>query len=109
TKLSEKIAKDESALAKLDKEIELARQADARIKELVEDRKTAYAGVFDAIIEEERELSDLYAPLKAILASQGGELSKLSFTVRRSVDVEPWATTGESLLDLRKLGPFKGK
>jgi energy-coupling factor transporter ATP-binding protein EcfA2 len=109
TKLSEKIAKDESALAKLDKEIELARQADARIKELVEDRKNAYAGVFDAIIEEERELSDLYAPLKANLASQGGELSKLSFTVRRSVDVETWATTGESLLDLRKLGPFKGK
>jgi hypothetical protein len=109
TKLSEKIAKDESALAKLDKEIELARQADARIKELVVDRKNAYAGVFDAIIEEERELSDLYAPLKANLASQGGELSKLSFTVRRSVDVESWATTGESLLDLRKLGPFKGK
>jgi len=109
TKLSEKIAKDESALGKLDKEIELARQADARIKELVEDRKNAYAGVFDAIIEEDRELSDLYAPLKANLNAQGGELSKLSFTVRRSVDVESWATTGENLLDLRKLGPFKGK
>lgn len=109
TKLSEKIAKDESALGKLDKEIELARQADARIKELVDDRKNAYAGVFDAIIEEERELSDLYAPLKANLNAQGGELSKLSFTVRRSVDVGSWATTGENLLDLRKLGPFKGK
>lgn len=109
TKLSEKIAKDESSLAKLDKEIELARQADARIKELVEDRKKAYAGVFDAIIEEERELSDLYAPLKANLSAQGGELSKLSFSVRRSVDVEAWAMAGENLLDLRKLGPFKGK
>jgi len=109
TKLSEKIAKDEFFLARLDKGIELARQADARIKELVEDRKKAYAGVFDAIVEEERELSELYAPLKANLSSQGGELSKLSFSIRRSVDVEAWATTGENLLDLRKLGPFKGK
>ena len=109
TKLSEKIAKDESFLAKLDKEIELARLADARIKELVEDRKKAYAGVFDAIVEEERELSELYAPLKANLSAQSGELSKLSFCVRRSVDVESWASTGEGLLDLRKLGPFKGK
>jgi hypothetical protein len=109
TKLSEKIAKDESSLAKLDKEIALARQADARIKEFLEARKSAYAGVFDAILEEERELSELYAPLKANLSSQGGELSKLSFSVRRSVDVEAWATAGEALLDLRKLGPFKGK
>ena len=109
TKLSEKITKDESSLAKLDKEIELARQADTRIKELIEERKNAYAGVFDAIIEEERELSELYAPLKANLSAQGGELSKLSFSVRRSVDVGAWATSGEKLLDLRKLGPFKGK
>ncbi len=109
TKLSEKITKDESSLAKLDKEIELARQADARIKEFIEARKSAYAGVFDAIIEEERELSELYAPLKANLSAQGGELSKLSFSIRRSVDVEAWATAGEKLLDLRKLGPFKGK
>lgn len=109
TKLSEKITKDESSLTKLDKEIELARQADIRIKELIGERKNAYAGVFDAIIEEERELSELYAPLKANLSAQGGELSKLSFSVRRSVDVEAWATTGEKLLDLRKLGPFKGK
>jgi ABC-type lipoprotein export system ATPase subunit len=109
TKLSEKIAKDESSLAKLDKEIELARQSDAHIKDLIEERKNAYAGVFSAIIEEERELSELYAPLKANLSAQGGELSKLSFSVRRSVDVDSWATKGESLLDLRKLGPFKGK
>ena len=109
TKLSEKIAKDESAIAKIDKEIELAQKADARIKELSEARKGAYAGVFDAIIEEERELTELYSPLKANLQAQGGELSKLSFSVRRQVDVESWAAKGEGLLDLRKAGPFKGK
>jgi energy-coupling factor transporter ATP-binding protein EcfA2 len=109
TTLSEKIAKDESALGRLDKEIDLARGAETRIKELIEDRKNAYAGVFEAIIEEQRQLSDLYGPLKLNLSSQGGELSKLSFSVRRSVDVESWAKIGESLLDLRELGPFKGK
>jgi hypothetical protein len=75
----------------------------------MEDRKNAYAGIFEAIIEEERQLSDLYGPLKLNLSAQGGELSKLSFSVRRSVDVESWAKAGESLLDLRELGPFKGK
>ncbi len=108
-RLSEKIARDESSLARLDKEIALARQSDTRIKELLLDRKNAYAGIFDAILEEERELSDLYAPLKTNLQSQGGELGKLSFSVRRSVDIHTWATLGESLLDLRESGPFKGK
>jgi hypothetical protein len=108
-KLSEKISKDELSANKMDKEIELARQAETRIKELMEERKNAYAGVFDAIIEEEQELAELYAPLRANLTSQGGELSKLSFSVRRLVDVESWAKRGEGLLDLRKLGPFKGR
>jgi AAA domain/AAA domain, putative AbiEii toxin, Type IV TA system len=109
TRLSEKIAKDESALAKLDKDIGLAKTADERIKQLVEERKSAYAGVFDAIVEEESELSGLYSPLEANLQAQGGELSKLSFSIRRLVDVAAWAEAGEKLLDLRKLGPFKGK
>lgn len=109
TKLSEKIATDKSYLNKLDKDIELARQADARIKELVLDRTEAYAGIFDAIVQEERELSELYSPLRANLSMQGGELSKLSFSVRRSVDIDSWGAAGEGLLDLRKLGPFKGK
>jgi energy-coupling factor transporter ATP-binding protein EcfA2 len=108
-RLSEKIAKDESALAKLDKDIGLAKTADERIKQLVEERKNTYAGVFDAIVEEERELTDLYSPLGANLQAQGGELSKLSFSIRRIVDVAAWAEAGERLLDLRKLGPFKGK
>jgi AAA domain len=108
-RLSDKISKDESALATITKELQLAKSADARIAELIDERKKAYAGVFDAIIDEEQELSELYAPLKANLSSQGGELGKLSFSVRRSVDLEAWARAGEELLDLRELGPFKGK
>jgi energy-coupling factor transporter ATP-binding protein EcfA2 len=107
--LSDKISKDESSLATLGKEVELAKSADARIAELIEERKSAYAGIFAAIIDEEKELSALYAPLKANLMLQGGELGKLSFSVRRTVDPEAWANAGEGLLDLRELGPFKGK
>ena len=108
-RLSEKIAKDAAALAKLDQELELARMAEGRIKELIEERKRAYGGVFNAIIEEQQELTDLYAPLGTNLNSQGGELANLSFSVRRSVNIDAWAKKGEALLDLRKIGPFKGK
>ena len=108
-RLSDKISREESALATLVKELDLAKSAEARITELLEERMRAYAGIFDAIIEEERELSALYAPLKASLTSQGGELGKLSFSVRRMVNLEAWAKAGEELLDLRELGPFKGK
>jgi hypothetical protein len=108
-RLSDKISKDESALATLGKEVELAKSADTRIAELMEERTTAYAAIFDAIIDEEHELSALYTPLKANLSSQGGELGKLSFSVKRTVDLATWAKAGEELLDLRELGPFKGK
>ena len=64
--------------------------------------------MFDGIIEEEKELSALYAPLKARLEAEEGALGKLSFSIRRSVDVAVWAQQGEALLDLRKTGPFKG-
>ncbi|HEY2822225.1 MAG TPA: AAA family ATPase [Candidatus Acidoferrum sp.] len=108
-RLSDKISKDESALAALGKEIELAKSADNRIAELLEERSAAYAAIFQAIVDEERVLSTLYAPLKANLSSQGGELGRLSFSVRRTVDVAIWAKAGEELLDLRETGPFKGK
>jgi hypothetical protein len=36
-------------------------------------------------------------------------LGKLSFYVRRSVDAAKWAADGETLLDPRKSGVFKGK
>lgn len=60
-------------------------------------------------IDEERELSALYAPLGARLGTEEGALGKLSFSIRRVVDVVAWAQSGEELLDLRKTGPFKGR
>ena len=109
TRLSEKISRDEATLAKLDRNIEAATQADERIRELIQYRRDSYAAVFDGIIEEEKELSALYEPLKARLEGEAGALGKLSFSIRRSVDVAAWAQQGEDLLDLRKTGPFKGR
>lgn len=109
-RLSEKISRDEAGLAKLDRDIGAAQKADERIKELIQARRRdSYAAVFDGIIDEERELTSLYSPLKARLEAEEGALGKLSFSIRRAVDVTAWAQQGEDLLDLRKTGPFKGR
>jgi energy-coupling factor transporter ATP-binding protein EcfA2 len=109
TRLSEKISRDEAALARTKREIEAAERADDQIKELIQRRRQSYARVFDGIIDEEQELSALYTPLKAWLNEEEGALGKLSFSIRRVVDVATWAQQGEDLLDLRKTGPFKGR
>ncbi len=108
-RLSEKISRDESLIAKLNRTIEIAAQAANRIEELKSSRRTSYAAIFDSIIEEETELQRLYEPLKTRLEAEDGALGKLAFSVRRSVDVATWAVQGEELLDLRKSGPFKGR
>lgn len=109
TTLSDKITKAEAALTKVLQQIERIHGADERIRALVDARRTAYAGIFEAIVEEEKELTDLYAPIKARIDGAAGSLSNLSFSVRRIVDLERWAATGENLLDLRTNGPFKGR
>nr|WP_315594112.1 AAA family ATPase [uncultured Cupriavidus sp.] len=109
TSLSEKITKADSALKKILLQIERAKASDTKIKELVEARRTAYAQIFAGIVEEEAELALLYAPIKERIEQAGGSLSKLSFSVRRAVDIGKWAARGESLLDLRKTGPFRGR
>ncbi|WP_333981527.1 TrlF family AAA-like ATPase [Burkholderia gladioli] len=107
--LSEKITKADSGLKKVMQQIERAKASDAKIKELVEARRAAYAQIFTGIVEEEAELASLYAPIKDRIEQAGGSLSKLSFSVRRAVDIGKWAARGESLLDLRKTGPFRGR
>lgn len=108
TALSDKIVKAESALAKLDEQIQRASEAEGKIHELIQLRRTSYEGVFEAIIEEEQELKNLYAPIQERIAADTGSMARLAFTVKRNVDIEMWAKTGESLLDLRT-GPFRGR
>ena len=109
TTLSDKITKAETALTKVLQQIERIQGADERIRALVDARRAAYAAIFEAIVEEEHELADLYAPIKERIDGAAGSLSNLSFSVRRIVDLERWAAKGESLLDLRTNGPFKGR
>ena len=107
--LSDKIAKDEVAIAKLDRDIDDSDQAKQRIADIVQRRSEAYKKVFQAIMQEEEELRLLYAPLKYVLDAEGGTLGKLGFSIRRVVDVESWTSGGESLFDLRAARPFRGR
>src|SRR5690606_32905069 len=89
--------------------IDYAKGSEQRGQSLIDERNSAYAGVFNTIIEEEDVLNRLYQLLKSNLQNATGSLGKLTFHVRRKADVEAWAEKGEDLLDLRISGPFKGK
>ncbi len=108
-RISQKIAKDEAEKAKLQRDIEAAEKASGRIKDIIDERKKAYRAVLEAIQEEENQLKALYQPLMKHLQAQEGTVGKLSFIVQRRADIKSWSERGESLLDLRKAGPFKGK
>ncbi|WP_434572397.1 AAA family ATPase [Pseudomonas sp. Z3-6] len=106
--LSDKITKAENALTKLDEQIDRAQEADAKIRDLIQLRRTSYEGVYEAIVEEEQELKALYAPIQRRIEADTGSMARLAFTVKRNIDIESWAITGENLLDLRT-GPFRGR
>jgi hypothetical protein len=96
-------------IAKLDEEIKAAERASDRISELSEERTAHYAAYFDALLQEEQLLKELYDPLRMVLSSGGAAVSKLEFSVRRFVDINSWAKEGEEkLIDLRTAGPFQG-
>lgn len=105
--LNDKIAKSEAALVSVNGSIKEADGASGRIKALMLRRKQAYASLFDGFVSEQDQLEAMYSPLKGMLGAEQGTLGKLTFSVRRIVDVEAWARQGEALLDLRT-GEFRG-
>jgi len=107
--LTEKITRSSNAQQLLSRQIEHATGWESRSTSLRIQRKDAYAGVFSSITDLEAELRSLYAPVGSRLVGAGGSLEKLSFSVKRSVDITKWALAGEALLDLRKNGPYKGR
>ncbi|EPK3466773.1 ATP-binding protein [Pseudomonas aeruginosa] len=108
--LSQRIAQENTALQTLQARLTDAQGAAARRKDLQTERDATYSRVFQAIINEQTALADLYAPLMARLAASTGTLRKLGFSVRRVVDVGAWAAVAEEeLLDRRKAGPFQGR
>lgn len=109
TALNDKITKNEAALAAANTAATNAAGAQARINVLAENRKASYASLFDGFASEQAELTKMYEPLSTMLSSQLGTLGKLSFSVRRVVDVEAWAARGEHLMDLRTGTTFRGR
>ncbi|MGE0767945.1 MAG: TrlF family AAA-like ATPase [Hyphomicrobiaceae bacterium] len=108
--LSQRIGQENATLQTLQTRLTDAQGAAARRKELQGERDAAYGRVFQAIINEQAALADLYAPLMARLTASTGTLRKLGFSVRRVVDVAAWGTVAEEdLLDRRKAGPFQGR
>lgn len=107
--ISDRVATAKVAMTKLDAEIAKGRGAEERIEKLRQQRRDAYVGVFQAVLDEELALTKLYEPLRAQIAQAQGSLARLSFTVQRNVNLAAWCETGEALLDLRAAGAFKGK
>lgn len=97
-----------SLIARLEVELTLAANAEQVIEDLTAARLERYASYFDALLAEKQELEALYGPLDVILSDLGESIAKLKFSVRRTVDITQWADKGESLLDLRANGPFRG-
>lgn len=109
TALNDKITKNEAAIIAATVAATNAASAQARITVLAENRKASYASLFDGFASEQAELTKMYAPLSTMLSAQSGTLGKLSFSVRRLVDVEAWAARGEDLMDLRTGTTFRGR
>jgi len=108
-RLNKLISQREVELAKLDDIILEYEGADERLKALFAERAAGYRQLFESIVEEERHLRDLYAPLDRILDEAGDSVRRLRLVVVRNIDLATWAERGESLLDLRKQGEFRGK
>lgn len=103
------ITREKAALEKLETELTSAQGAEVRRKDLQGQRIDCYERIFQAIINEQGALQDLYQPLLRRLETTSGTLSKLRFTVTRVVDVEKWGLYGEeNLFDKRRKGATKG-
>lgn len=108
--LSKNIATETAALQTLTEKLKDAKGARGRARELQAEREAAYGRAFDELIAEQSVLEELYAPLMERLAASSGTLKKLSFSVARVANVELWAGEAEEgLIDLRKVGAFRGK
>ncbi len=108
--LTKRIREETASLKTLEEKLTDAKGAAARRKALQAERDGAYERVFDAIINEQTVLEKLYDPLMERISDAAGTLGKLSFSVKRIVDVERWASFAEeNLLDRRKAGSFYGR
>lgn len=107
-KLQGQLSLGEAAHKRLAEEIVEAENADAKAVQLGQQRVAHYAAYFNALLNEEAELEGLYEPLARLLAGAGKSVAKLRLAVLRKIDLDAWVSEGESLIDLRLAGTFKG-
>ena len=108
--LSKRIERENAALKALETKLADAKEAVHRRKKLQSERDEVYKNLFEAVINQQEALAELYSPLMKRLSDSSGTLKKLGFRVRRIADVENWgAYAEEKLLDRRKAGPFNGR
>lgn len=108
--LSTRIVQEGAQLEALKEKLVDAKGAEARVRDLLDERAAAYTRVFEALTAEEQVLRDLYSPLMDRLASEKGTLNKLTFSVSRVADVAKWAKEGEDdLLNRRFQGAFRDR
>ncbi len=107
--ISKRIDEETVALARLKEKLTDCEGANQRIATAQQERESTYVRVFESIVSEQQVLTDLYAPLHARIGKGVGAIAKLSFTVKRHIDLGAWAERGESLRDLRVQGTFKGR
>lgn len=82
---------------------------EGQIQELAQQRSNKLGIVIKAVLAEENALHSIYKPLAKKLQNSDGVLRKLTFSVKRHIDLEDWAKRGEDLLDLRSAGKFRFK
>ncbi|KPF84182.1 hypothetical protein IP70_16715 [alpha proteobacterium AAP38] len=109
TALVRRIAEENTQIEALRASLADCEGAADRMRKLSDERQTTYLRVFEAILAKEHVLRDLYKPLVDRLQAAEGTLRKLSFSATRHADVGQWASLGEKLFDLRRVGDFKGK
>lgn len=107
--MSKRIQEESAALANLRERVEDHRGAGDRARALRDEREQTYRRVFENVLAEQSVLEELYRPVRDRLLGARGALRKLTFSIRRTADVEAWAAAGEGLLDLRLQGTFRGR
>ena len=109
TAITAKITQEQTALNILKENLADYEAARERLKTLRDERDACYGRVFDAVLQEEIILKDLYFPIMTKLSEANGTLNKMAFSIKRTINLDKWAIDGEQLFDLREKSNFKGK
>jgi energy-coupling factor transporter ATP-binding protein EcfA2 len=107
--LNQLYATQDARCRRLEEDLARAEQSPSRLAGILAERAALYERFFELITEQCDILTELYKPLAEKLVSATTSATKLRLRVIRNVDVDAWARAGESLLDLRKNGKFRGK